>query len=387
MPELAKRTQNLTASATMAMQKRANALRAEGTDVVDFGIGEPDFATPDSIKRAAEEALEKNYTKYTSAGGTAEARAAVAEKYKRDYGATFDPKSEIVVSCGAKQALYNAVLALFEEGDEVMLPAPYWVTYPDQIEMAGAKVVVINTSEANDFSLTATEVESAITDRTKAIILNFPNNPSGAVIADEEIEKIVALARTHDFYVIFDECYEHFVYDGKSISAAPFGKENVLLIGSCSKTYAMTGWRIGWAAGSSDIIKVMENLQSQATSNPNSIAQWAASKALTGDQSSIPMMLGEYRKRRDVIVEGLNNLPGVTCIEPKGSFYVFPNISGRFGETIKDSDDFVEHLLNEAAIVSVSGIEFGMDGYIRLSYATSLDRINEGLRRMNELLA
>lgn len=206
-------------------------------------------------------------------------------------------------------------------------------------------------------------------------------------MADDEIEKIIGLARTHDFYVIFDECYEHFVYDGKPISAAPFGKENVLLIGSCSKTYAMTGWRIGWAAGPSNIIKIMENLQSTATSNPNSIAQWAASKALTGDQSSIPLMLGEYRKRRDLIVEGLNKIPGVTCNLPKGSFYAFPNITGRYDDSINNSNDMVEHLLNEAAIVTVSGSEFGMDGYIRFSYATSTDRIQEGLKRLQNLLA
>ncbi|MBI1730333.1 pyridoxal phosphate-dependent aminotransferase [Candidatus Acetothermia bacterium] len=385
MIKLANRVSNLSVAATIAMKRKANELAAKGVDVVDFGIGEPDFPTPEFIKMAADRAMAKNYTKYTNTGGIPELRNAVADKYHREYGANFDAKREVVITCGGKQALYNVMFALFDRGDEVILPNPYWVTFPEQIKLSGASMVELHTCEENGFSLSAGDVEKLITPRTKGIILNFPNNPTGAVIPKRELQKIIEMARKRDFYVIFDECYEKFVYNGSSISGAPFGKENVILVGSCSKTYSMTGWRIGWAAGPAEVIQAMENLQSQSTSNPNSIAQWAAVEALTCNQSFVQAMIDEYRRRRDVVVDGLNRVPGIKCALPEGAFYAFPNVSGCFNSSIRDSNEFINYLLEEAGVVTISGLEFGRDGYLRLSYATSMERINEGLKRVQKL--
>jgi aspartate aminotransferase len=352
---------------------------------VDFGIGEPDFPTPEHIKEAAHRAIREDFTRYTDAGGIPELREAVARKYQREYGAEFDPKREVIISCGAKQALFNAALVLLESRDEVLVPTPYWVSYPEQIRLAGAKVVPIDACEECGFTLTAAEVEAALTPRTRVLILNFPNNPSGAVITPAELEKIIELARSRDFYVIYDECYEKFVYDGPPLSAARYGKENVILIGSCSKTYAMTGWRIGWACGPAEVIQAMEKVQSQSTSNPTSIAQKAALEALTGDQTCVQEMIAEYRWRRDVMVRGLNEVPGIKCAMPAGSFFVFPNVGGLFGGSIRNSTDLAAHLLEEAGVVTISGVEFGRDGYLRLSYATPIERIEEGLYRLRRL--
>jgi len=386
MPVLSERISKLKVSAVMAMQKKAAELRAQGIDLVHFGIGEPDFNTPEHIKRAAFKALEQNQTKYTYAGGISELKNAIADKYRHDYGASFNASDEVTVSNGGKQALYNLMLAIISPGDDVLLPSPYWVSFPEQISFAGGNVIPIDASEENGFAITTDQVEAAITPNTKAIILNFPNNPSGATMKGSEIEKIVSLARAKNFYVIFDECYEKFVYDGDPISGAPYGKENVVLVGSCSKTYSMTGWRIGWAAASADIINGMENLQGQTTSNPNSIAQWAAVEAISGDQSSTPKMLAEYRTRRDHIVSELREIPGIQCNLPQGAFYVFPNISGCYRDGVQDSASFSTWLLEKAHVITVPGIEFGRDGHIRISYATSMDRIKEGLSRMKKLL-
>lgn len=385
MLALSERVSRLAVSATLAVKMKADELRAQGADLVDFGIGEPDFHTPEHIKQAGYRAIKENFTKYTDAGGTRELRQAVAEKYKRDYGASFDPKREVIITCGAKQALYNAALALFEPGDEVIVPTPYWVSYPEQIKLAGATVVYLDTREEAAFSLTTKEVEKALTPRTKALILNFPNNPSGATLNRAELKRMVELARARDFYVIYDECYEQFIYDSSPLSAAAFGMENVILAGSCSKTYAMTGWRIGWAAGPAAIIQAMEKIQSQCTSNPTSIAQRAALEALTGDQRCVGEMIAEYRRRRDVIVEGLNEISGIQCNLPKGSFFAFPNVTGLFEGPIQNSTDLARHLLEKAGVVTISGAEFGRDGFLRISYATSMDRIEEGLRRLRKL--
>lgn len=385
MPPISERVSRLAVSATMAMQRKAGELRAQGVDVINLGIGEPDFDTPEHIKRAGERALADNFTRYTSAGGIPELREAVARKYERDYAAPYDPKREVVISCGAKQALFNAALALLEPGDQVILPTPYWVSYPEQIKLAGGEVIPLEAREERGFTLTAGEVESAFTPSTKAVILNFPNNPSGAIMERSELEKIVELVRARDVYLIYDECYEQFTYEGAPLSASQYGVENVIVTGSCSKSYAMTGWRIGWAAGPGEVIQAMERIQSQSTSNPNSIAQRAALEALSGDQSCVWEMIAAYRERRERIVQGLNEIPGITCGAPKGAFYVFPNVSGLFHDGIDGSNDLAAYLLEEAGIVTISGSEFGRDGYLRLSYATAMDRIETGLERLAQL--
>lgn len=385
MPALSERISQLAVSATLAVKRKADELRAQGVDLVDFGIGEPDFHTPQHIKQAAYRAIEENFTKYTDAGGIRELREAVAQKYQRDYGVSYDPQREIMITCGAKQALYNAACALFEPGDEVIVPTPYWVSYPEQIKLTGARVVYLHTREEDEFSLTAKEVEGALSPRTKALILNFPNNPSGATLPRGELERMIELARTRDFYIIYDECYEQFVYDGSPLSAASYGKAHVILAGSCSKTYAMTGWRIGWAAGEAPIIQAMEKIQSQCTSNPTSIAQRAALAALTGDQGCVHKMIAEYRRRRDAMVEGLSEIPGIRCHLPRGSFFVFPNVMALFDGAIRNSTELARFLLERAGVVTISGLEFGRDGYLRISYATSMERIQEGLRRLKAL--
>lgn len=387
MPSMAERVRRLAPSATLVVMKRAAELRARGKDLVDFGIGEPDFPTPEHVKRAAEQAIVEDFTKYTPAGGIPELKEAVSLYYEREYGASFDPQNEVIITCGSKHALYEIAMALLEPGDEVLLPTPYWVTYPAQIQLAGARTVPLEAREETGFTLTAREVEEALTPRTKAVILNFPNNPSGATIAPSELEGIVELARARDFYVIYDECYDQFVYEEPPLSASRFGKENVIVTGSCSKTYAMTGWRIGWACGPSEIIQAMEKIQSQSTSNPTSIAQKAAIAALTGDPACVREMTQEYRRRRDVLVQGLNGIPGVRCLPPKGAFYAFPNVTEvleRKGLT--SCTELAALLVEEAGVVTVPGTAFGREGHLRLSYATSLERIEEGLERLQKAL-
>jgi aspartate aminotransferase len=369
----------------MVVMKRAQELRAQGRDLVDFGIGEPDFPTPEHVKRAGSEAIAQDFTKYTAAGGIPELKEAVALHYERDYGASYDPQREIIITCGSKHALYQIAMALLGPGDEVVLPTPYWVTYPAQIQLAGARMVTVDTREEVGFALTAREVEGALTPRTKAVLLNFPNNPSGATIAPEELRAIIELARSHDSYVIYDECYDRFSYEEPPLSAARFGVENVIVTGSCSKTYAMTGWRIGWAAGPADVIKAMEKIQSQSTSNPTSIAQKAAITALTGDQGCVAEMIAEYRRRRDVLVRGLDEIPGICCPTPKGAFYAFPNVKGLFSNGVQNTTDLAAHLVEEAGVVTVPGAAFGRDEHLRFSYATSMEQIERGLDRLHAL--
>ena len=368
---LADRMKTLAPSPTLAMQAKARAMRAQGIDVISFGAGEPDFDTPARIKAAAIRALEQGQTKYTEVGGIPELRAAVCQKLKRDNGLDYTP-DEVTVSCGAKHTLYNIVMALVNPGDEVLIPSPYWVSYPEQVRLLGGVPVPV------------------ITHRTKLVVLDSPGNPTGAVFSREALAQVAKLAIERDLWVVSDECYESLTYEGRHVSIAalsPEIKARTIVVNTCSKAYAMTGWRIGYAAGPKPIIRAMTDVQSQVTSNPTSIAQWAAVEALSGPQDEVAKMAGEFDRRRRVIVDGLNAIPGVRCVMPKGAFYAFPNVSGLFGKrgkggVLRGSADVCAFLLDEARIATVAGVDFGSDAHIRLSYATSLDSIREGLRRM-----
>jgi aspartate aminotransferase len=386
---LADRMKTLAPSPTLAMQARAKAMRTQGIDVISFGAGEPDFDTPQHIKDAAARALEKGQTKYTEVGGIPELRAAVAHKLKRDHGLDYAP-DEIVVSCGAKHTLYNVAMALVNPGDEVLIPSPYWVSYPEQIRLLGGVPVAVATHESTGFDLDGAAVRSAVTPRTKMIILDSPGNPTGAVFSQSALAEVARLAVERGLWVVSDECYEALTYEGRHTSIAGLGPEikaRTILVNTCSKAYAMTGWRVGYGAGPKPVIKAMTDAQSQVTSNPCSVAQWAAVEALAGPQDEVAKMVGEFDRRRRVIVEGLNAIPGVRCTMPKGAFYAFPNVSGLFekrwrGGTLRGSTGVTEFLLEEARIATVAGVDFGSDDHIRLSYATGLDTINEGVRRM-----
>lgn len=383
--EFAGRVSEIALSSTLMVKKAADELKRQGIDVIDFGPGEPDFNTPEHIKQAAYRAIERNFTKYTAETGIPELKSAITQKYKREYGASYSP-DEVIVTCGAKQALFNIALALFEAGDEILLPSPYWVSYPQQIRLAGAVPIILDTQEEHGFSLKAEQVKQKITPLTKAIIINSPCNPSGAVIEKSELQKIIELARRHGFYVISDECYEHFVYDVEHHSVAEFGKENVIVVSSVSKSYAMTGWRIGWAVGPKALISAAAKIQSHSTSHPTSIAQAAAVEALNGDQQCIEHMLSEYSKRRNFIVRELNSLNGLSVLPPKGAFYVFPNVSRFFDTKIKNSANFARYLLEKAQVAVVPGDAFGKEGYIRISYAVTMEQLAEGLHRIRTLL-
>ena len=383
---LSSRVANIALSSTLVVKKTADELKRRGIAVIDFGPGEPDFNTPEHVKQAASRAIERNFTKYTAETGIPELKNAIAQKYQREYGASYSP-AEVIVSCGAKQALFNIALALFEPGDEVILPSPYWVSYPEQIKLAGAVPIILDTQEEHGFALQAEQVKQKVSPRTKAIMLNSPCNPSGAVIERRELKQIIELARRHGFYVIADECYEHFVYDTKHTSAAEFGKENVIIVSSVSKSYAMTGWRIGWAVSPKEIISAAAIIQSHSTSHPMSIAQAAAVEALNGDQSCLANMLSEYRKRRDFIVKELNTIDGLSVSPPPGAFSQHPTVSQFFSAKIKSTADFARYLLDEAQVAVVPGDAFGKEGYIRISYAVTMEQLAEGLRRMRKLLS
>ncbi len=387
---LADRLKTLAPSPTLAMQARAKAMRAQGINVISFGAGEPDFDTPARIKEAAIRALQGGQTKYTEVGGIPELRAAVCHKLKRDQGLDYTP-DEVVVSCGAKHTLYNIVMALVNPGDEVLIPSPYWVSYPEQVRLLGGAPVAVPTLESTGFDLDPAELRRAVTPRTKLVILDSPGNPTGAVFSPEALGEVARLAVERDLWVVSDECYEALTYEGRHVSIATLTPEvqaRTLVVNTCSKAYAMTGWRIGYAAGPKAIIKAMTDVQSQVTSNPTSIAQWAAVEALTGPQDEVAKMVGEFDRRRRVIVEGLNAVPGVSCVMPKGAFYAFPNVSGLFGRrhkggVLRGSADVCAYLLDEARIATVAGVDFGSDAHIRLSYATGLETIKEGLSRMD----
>ena len=386
---LADRLKTLQPSPTLAMQARAKALRAQGINVISFGAGEPDFDTPRRIKDAAIRALESGQTKYTEVGGIPELRAAICHKLKRDVGLAYTPE-EVTTSCGAKHTLFNIVMALVNPGDEVIIPSPFWVSYPEQVRLLGGVPVPVETLESTGFDLDPEAVRRAVTAKTRILVLNSPGNPTGAVFSAAALKQVGQLAVERGFWIVSDECYEALTYEGRHVSIAslsPEIKARTLVVNTCSKAYAMTGWRLGYAAGPKVIVKAMTDIQSQVTSNPTSIAQWAAVEALAGPQDEVAKMAGEFDRRRRVIVDALNAIPGISCVMPKGAFYVFPNISGLFGKrwkggTLKGSADVCAFLLDEALIATVAGVDFGSDAHIRLSYATGLETIKEGMSRM-----
>jgi aspartate aminotransferase len=374
-------------SSTLAAMQAAMTLRAEGHDVVDFGAGEPDFDTPAHIKEAALEAMRAGQTKYTPTGGTRKLQEAVIGYYEREFGTAFDP-SEVMATAGGKQALFNAVVTLCGPGDEVLIPKPYWVTFPEIVNFAGATPVFIDTEESG-FHLKAEQVAAAVTTRTRLIIINSPSNPTGRVISPTEFEKIMEVVAKRRFYAISDECYLRFVYPPAEVySAASLPEElraRLCIAGSFSKTYAMTGWRIGYSIAPAAWTREMNKVQSHSTSNPSSISQAAAVAAFNSPQDCVGEMLAEYRRRRDWLVHALEEIPGLRCLEPEGAFYVFPDVRGFYGEEIKSSADFADRLLREAHTVVPDGAGFGTDGYIRISYATSMERIKEGVARIRRV--
>jgi aspartate aminotransferase len=365
----------------------ATRLRAEGLDIVDFGAGEPDFPTPDNIKRAAVRALEQNFTKYTPAGGTAELKKAVCERHTLDFGTSYQP-SECLITVGGKHAIFNLTQALINPGDEVVIPVPYWVTYKDVVAYAGGTCVFVDTDEREGFTLTAAMVEPYLTPRTRMIIVNSPSNPSGAVVDRAEFEKIYEITSRRGIYLLTDECYCKFLYNSEpySIASLPGARQTVVVAGSLSKTYAMTGWRIGFVLGPSPIISAMLKLQSHSTSNPTSIAQKAAVEALRGPQESVDEMLAEYRRRREFVVERLRAIPGVECAMPNGAFYAYPNIGVALGNGTPDTVEFAARLLREAHVAVVPGEAFGTDKHVRISYAASMTELERGLDRLHQFV-
>jgi aspartate aminotransferase len=390
--KLAKRVQDIKESPTLAITAKAKALRAEGYDVIGFGAGEPDFDTPKNIKDAAITAIDDGFTKYTAVGGINELKDAVREKFRRDNGLEYE-RDEILVSCGGKHSLFNLCQALFEEGDEVVLPAPYWVSYPVMIAITGATPVIVPAGEEEGFKMTSDQFRSAITPGTKAVIINSPSNPTGAAYNRDELKAIADIAVERGLIIISDEIYEQLCYDNFHFVSVPSLSEEIkrqtIVLNGVSKTYAMTGWRIGYAAGPREIIKAMTNIQGQSTSNPASISQKAALEALSGPQGVVSEMVMEFDKRRRVMVDGLNAIDGISCATPRGAFYVFPNISGCLkssfkGRVIDGSLAFADFLLDEAEVAVVPGEAFGAEGFMRLSYATSMQNIEEGIRRIGE---
>jgi len=384
--ELSQRISRISVSSTLAVVQKAAKLKASGVSVVDFGAGEPDFPTPDNIKKAAIEALNQNFTKYTPTGGILELKQAMIERHANDFGSNYSVE-ECLVTVGGKQAIFEAVAATINHGDEVILPVPYWVSFLDIINYAGGRAVLLQTREDDGFKVRAEEVEKLITPKTKLIIVNSPNNPTGAVVPPEEMKKLLDLAVRRKVLLMSDECYCQFLYEGhKPFSLGHSGnRENLIIVGSLSKTYAMTGWRVGFALGNRELLQNMLKLQSHSTSNPTSFAQKAGVEALRGPQDSVQRMLAEYQHRRNRIVAGLRAIPGIQCTMPEGAFYVYPNVSAYLKKDgITDSSVLVEKLLAEAHVALVPGPAFGTEDHVRISYATSEGQINEGLRRMKE---
>ena len=380
---VAERVNRINISPTMAILMESERMRAQGIDVADFGPGEPDFNTPEHIKRAAVKALEENRTKYTPSAGIMPLRQAICDWHAAQLGSQYKP-AECIVTVGGKHALFNTVSALVDGGGEVVIPLPYWVSYPDIVKCADGEPVFVETRAEEDFCLRAARVEAAITPRTRMVIVNSPNNPTGAVIPPEEFARIVEVCRRRGVWLLTDECYSHFVYGGKPFSAAsvPGAKETLIVAGSFSKTFAMTGWRMGYALAPEPIIKAITKLASQSTSNPPSIVQYAALEAARGPMDSVATMLAEYARRRKHIIAGLRAIPGVTCTEPQGAFYVFPNVATHFSIAAPDSAVMARQLLEQEHVAVVPGDAFGAPEHLRISYATSMERIDEGLRRL-----
>lgn len=392
--ELSTKALSISPSSTLAIDAKAKKMKAEGIDIIGFGAGEPDFDTPAHIKEAAKKAIDEGFTKYTPASGTLELKQAICNKFKRDNGLDYKP-SNIVISNGAKHSLVNAFQAICNPGDEVIITNPAWVSYPEMVKLADAVPVYINTTEEEGFKFTIDKLEKAITNKTKAIIINSPSNPTGMIYSEEELRAVADLAVSKGIYIVSDEIYEKLIYDGyKHVSIASFNdkiKDLTIVVNGVSKSYAMTGWRIGYTASNEQIAKIMGNVQSHATSNPNSIAQKAALAALEGPQEIIDIMAAEFVKRRDYMVDRINSINGLSCIKPNGAFYVMMNISKLIGKelggvVIKGSDSFADVLLEKANVALVPGSGFGTDIHVRLSYATSMENITKGLNRIEKFL-
>jgi aspartate aminotransferase len=387
--EIAERISSISVSSTMKVAADAEKLRSQGIDVVDFGAGEPDFPTPDNIKQAAIRALDQNFTKYTAAGGTTELKEAVCERHKADFGTDYKA-AECIISVGGKHVIFNLTQSIINAGDEVVIPVPFWVTYKDVVNYAGGKCVFVNTDEEDGFTITAAMIEAALTPKTRMVLINSPSNPSGGVLDRQEFEKILRMCAKRGIYLLTDECYCHFLYEGSpfSIASIPGAKDTALVAGTMSKTYAMTGWRVGFGLAPAPIIGAMNKLQSHSTSNPTSIAQKAAVEAMRGPQDSVQRMLAEYRKRRDFVIGRLRSIPGVRCAEPKGAFYAYPNIGAALGKNgIANTMQFAEKLLAEAHVAVVPGEAFGTDRHVRISYATSMKELERGLDRIHRFIA
>ncbi|MGB9839629.1 pyridoxal phosphate-dependent aminotransferase [Thermovenabulum sp.] len=393
---LSEKAKGISPSPTLAVDSKAKQMKSEGYDVIGFGAGEPDFDTPSFIKSSAINAINEGFTKYTPVGGIPELKKAIADIFNEELGLTYKP-GEIIVSNGAKQCLYNALYCIVNPGDEVLIPHPYWVSYPELVKLCGGTPVFVPTYEKDDFKMKKDVIEPLITSKTKVIIVNSPNNPTGSVYSKKELEDIAELAIRYNLFIISDEIYDKLIYDGEQhISIATLGKDvfdRTLIVNGVSKAYSMTGWRIGYAAGPEEVVKAMTDFQSHTTSNPNSIAQKAALEALTNPErkKAISSMVEEFSKRRNYMVERINQIPGLSCIKPKGAFYVMMNISKTFGKKIKgfeinNSTDFAQKLLENYMVAVVPGIAFGTEDFVRLSYATSLKNIEKGLDRIENFV-
>lgn len=392
--DISSKLKSIQPSVTLAITAKAKSLKAQGVDIIGFGAGEPDFRTPKHIRDAAINAIENESIGYTAASGMESLKQAICDKLKRDNNLEY-AQDQIVVSNGAKHSLFNTLAAICNPGDEVIVPNPYWVSYPELVRLVDANPVFVECPEEAEFKYTVKALEEAITDKTKAIILNTPNNPTGTAYEEEDLKAIADLAVKHNIYVISDEIYEKLLYEGTHTSIASFNediKDLTIVINGVAKAYAMTGWRIGYTACNKEIAKVMSNFQSHATSNPNTIAQYATIEALSGPEETLNEMVKAFKERRDFMVEKINSIENLSCLKPQGAFYVMVNISKLIGKTINgkainNSIDFADYLLDDAKVAVVPGIGFGNDNYIRLSYATSLDNIKEGLNRIEKAIA
>ena len=390
---ISERAKRVSPSPTLSIDARYKEMKQNGIPVVGFGAGEPDFDTPENIKEAGIEAINNNITRYTPASGTVELKKAVCEKIKRDTGLEYTP-ANIAVSNGGKHSLTNAFLCICDPGDEVIIPAPYWVSYPEMVKMAEAVPVSIDTTEENDFKFTIEQFKAAITPKTRALILNTPSNPTGMVYNKHDLEEIAKVCVENNIYVVFDEIYEKLVYEGKHVNIATLGediKKLTIIVNGMAKAYCMTGWRIGYIAAEPEIIKAVSNIQSHMTSNPCSIAQAASVEALNGDQSGIDKMRAEYIKRRDYMVERINSIDGLSCLNPHGAFYIFMNVreclgKEHYGKMINTANELCSDILDKALVAMVPSEGFGIDGYVRLSYATSMENIVTGLDRIEKYL-
>ncbi len=391
---LSNRVNELTASQTMMVAAKAIKLKSDGVDIIDLSVGEPDFHTPDNIKKSAKAAIDKNITRYTLNQGTYDLRNAISKKLKRENNLDFNV-NEIIVSNGAKQSIYNSILATVNPGDEVIVPAPYWVSYPSMVQLAGGKVIVIDTDESTGFKVTANQLSKAVTEKTKMLILCNPSNPTGTVYHKKDLEALADIVKQNNFYVLADEIYEKLIYDNSEfISFASLGteiKQKTILVNGISKSYAMTGWRIGYSAASEDIALAINKIQSHTTSSASSISQYAAIEAISGSQHIIAKMISEYKKRRDYLYSGLTSISGITCHKPEGAFYLFPNISHYLNVKsnkikLTNSLDFSMYLLNEAHVAVVPGSAFGKEGHLRLSYSTNMENLKEAVSRIKRAL-